>query len=297
MEFRPNRWLGTLLGLTVVALALTLATLLARRLFGQPVTFLSFAQGVTILGLLFLAGLFAFWSYGCWSLRYTVDRRQLTIRWGTTEHRIPLTHIQDLVLGADLPKAPKIEGVNWLGHHVGKGYVPEVGEVLFYTAHRSLNELVYVLTPGLGYALSTAAPERLVWEVRLRQQWRLDTGATAGVSHWRLLASPFWRDGWVKGLFLLGVVLNGTAFGYACYFVPVFADLLPLRFASFGSVTQIRSPDELLLLPAVALGVLALNLMMGAFLFNRERLAAYFCLLAAVVAQGLVLVAAVSLAL
>ena len=83
-----------------------------------------------------LAALFAYWTWGCASLRYLVDRNALDIRWGGIHQIVPLAKIERLVPGEDTDNL-QIEGINWAGHHIGRAQVDQIGDVLFYSGHRT----------------------------------------------------------------------------------------------------------------------------------------------------------------
>jgi len=70
---RPARTVGTLVGAGVSLLALGLALALILRASGWPVSFTQFLAYVGAGVLLLLSLLFAFWAYGCFTLRYMVD--------------------------------------------------------------------------------------------------------------------------------------------------------------------------------------------------------------------------------
>ena len=70
---RPARTVGTLVGAGVSLLALGLALALLLRASGWPVSFTQFLAYVGAGVLLLLSLLFAFWAYGCFTLRYMVD--------------------------------------------------------------------------------------------------------------------------------------------------------------------------------------------------------------------------------
>src|SRR5206468_1347038 len=110
-----------------------------------------------------VAGLFGYWTFGCLTLSYAVDRNALSIRWGNLRQVIPLDRIQRLIPGQDSDEVI-VEGVSWLGHHVGRAYVPPMGDVLFYSAHRAPRDLLYVETAEQTYGISV--PDQQVFVER-----------------------------------------------------------------------------------------------------------------------------------
>ena len=60
-----------------------------------------------------LAVMFAYWTWGCTSLRYVVDRNALQIRWGNVQQVVPIGNIEKLIPGdADEPadRGRELEG-------------------------------------------------------------------------------------------------------------------------------------------------------------------------------------------
>src|SRR3990172_6122865 len=136
MEYRPRRALGTGLGAAFTLWSLAMVSLLLARGLTQPVS-LS-ALGPYLLAAVFfaLACLFGYWTFGCWTLRYVLSRNGLAIRWGAIRQIVPLDQIERVVPGEQAPE-PRVEGISWMGHHVGRARVPRLGEALFYSTHRS----------------------------------------------------------------------------------------------------------------------------------------------------------------
>ena len=154
MEFKPPRAVGTLVGggfavwCFVVSLALVLRGLAADVSLGI-VSLYGLATVFFFLGLLFV-----YWTYSLGTLRYGLDRNALSITWGDIRQVVPISQIERLVPGRELEN-PHIAGVSWLGHHVGRSEVEGgIGNTLFYSTHRSPEDLLYVVTPTQSYAIS-----------------------------------------------------------------------------------------------------------------------------------------------
>ncbi len=288
MDFRPRRLLGTITGLSITVISGSLAALLAFRLFQASVISLAaLGMGFLILVLFVVVCLFGLWSYGCWSLRYRLNPDGLVVNWAATKHFIPFSQIRDIVLGGAAGSRVRVKGINWFGYHVGQARMEEIGDVLFYSAHRSHSELMYVVTPCISYAISPTDSRRFAQELKRHQNLGPLAEVRQSTRQWRILGLPFWRDrsSWL----LLGIALflNASLFAYAFYSYPRLPRLLPLGFTALGQINRVGLKSEVLGLPASALGVVAANLVLAFLLHAKERLAAYLCLAGAILVQVL----------
>lgn len=292
MEFRPRRLLGILVGSSIVLSLLGAVAYFLYQLKESPISLAAFGLALGILVLLAFACLFAFWTYGCWSLRYQIDRNYLTICWATERQIIPLSLINGLALGKNAGRF-RAGGIHWPGYHVGKGRVTGIGKAVFYTAHRSREDLVYVLTPKLAYAISVANPSQFAAELELRR--RLGSTHAVGQEASRESAHtfPILKDGSAVRLLALGLLLNVALFGYISYAYPAYPPLLPFLFNLLGRIAEESSKITLLLPPSLGLGVLLGNTLLSSLLHSRERFASYVFLICGIVIQILLWIATI----
>ena len=296
---RPARTVGTLVGAGVSLLALGLALALILRASGWPVSFTQFVGYVGAGVLLLLALLFAFWAYGCFTLRYMVDRTGLTIVWGPLKHFVSLDRIQAFVHGRGEHR-PKVSGVGWRGYHIGRGYVDEFGRVLFFSTHRAPEELVYVQTADTTYALSPEDPARFVAKAqRFRQarlpdaQAELAAATRPAVQRDLLAAHPIWADRVAQALAALAVLANLTLWGFVFAVYPDLDNQIQIEFPPIGDVTTLQSRGEIFKIPGTATAIMLTNLVAALGFQWRERAAAYLLLSGAILFQALFSVAAI----
>lgn len=288
---RPQRALGTLVGALPAALALTLSIALAVKAAGWPISWPSFLAYLGAIVLFLLATLFAFWAYACSSLRYLIDRSGLLIRWGPMQHFIPINRIEKLVLGRGEHR-PRVRGLSWWGYHIGRGLVQDVGEVLFFSTHRSPEEVVYLKTATATYGLSPQDPARFAREVQRFQEAGRPRASEAVQRH-PLVAHAVWTDRIAKGLALTAILLNVSLFGYLFAVYPDLSNRIAIEFPPIGAITSLESKREILKIPATALAILGVNLLAAALGFHwRERAAAYLLLSGGIFLQVLFWVAA-----
>lgn len=293
MVYRPPRSPGLLIGVVLTLWPLALGTLLLVRGLTTEVSFVTFLYYVGAGGLLLMALLFGYWAYACATLRYSVDRNALAIQWGITRILIPLEDIQRLIPGGRLP-APRIRGISWPGYHVGRGKVERIGEVLFYSSHRTKDQVLYVQTAGRNYGITVLDPAGFAAAVQefLRQgpEQRLRQGPLRR----GLTAQPFWVDRWAQALAVLGVALNLAVVGYVFARYPGLQDSLPLRFPPLGGVIRVSDKSELLDIPKTASVLFYANLLLAVVVHTWERSISYLLLGTAVAIQILFVVAALT---
>jgi hypothetical protein len=281
--------LGTVVAAIPATTAGILAVSLAARAAGWPVSVTLFVAILGAIALGVLALLFAFWAYACHRLRYAVDHNGLTIVWGTLKHFIPMDRIQTLTLGRG-GESMQMRGLSWPGLHVGHGLV-DGHETIFYSTHRTPEEILYVRTETATYALSPLDPPRFVVEVeRFRQA--AQAGGSEAIQRDVVGGHPIWADRIAQWLALAAVVINVALWGYI---FAIYRDLAPqitIEFPPIGDITELHSRDEILKIPAAALAVLAVNLVVGFAIQWRERAATYLLLSGSVFVQLLFWVSA-----
>jgi hypothetical protein len=256
--------------------------------------------------------LYLYWTWGRQSLRYVVDRNALSIRWGGIQQVIPLDSIVRLVPAADwedLPpleegaegppetdhsRNPHIDGVTWPGHHVGRAFVPVLGgEVLFYSAHNRIDEVLYIQTQYETYAVSV--PDQVVFAqtIQAAQARGPLFQQSQSVHRWGIAAQSFWLDPYAR---LLTVALVASFVAVVAYVLQQYPDLsqsVALSFPSLGGIVRVADKSELLDIPRSGLGFLAVNLTFAVFLHSWERMVGYVLLLAGIAVQAMLLVAAI----
>ena len=270
------------------AIAAILALALIAKAAGWPV---SFTQFIAIVGAIILGGLalvFAFWAYSCYTMHYAVDRNGLTIGWGTLKHFIPMERIEGLSLGRGEDR-PSLWGLSWPGLHVGRGRVGGK-EALFYSTHRSPEEILYVRTSATTYAVSPQDPPRFIAEVE-RFKRATKRGGAESVQRDIVGGHPIWADRVAQWLALAAILINLGLWGYVFAIYPDLSPVIKIGFPPVGELKD-HPRSEILWIPAAALGVLAVNLIAGLAFQWRERAATYLLLSGSVFVQLLFWVSA-----
>lgn len=294
---RPVRTTGTLVGAGASALALTLALALLLKASGWPVSFTQFLGYLGAGALILVALLFAFWAYGCLSLRYVIDKAGLTIIWGPLRHFVSLDRIQAFVHGRGEHR-PKVNGVGWRGYHIGRGYVDEFGGVLFFSTHLSPEDLVYVQTPDATYALSPEDPARFVAEAQRFRRAAPQLPGTVdskrrSVERLLIAAHPMWADRVAQSLAVAAVLANVALWGFIFAVYPDLNNQIQIEFPPIGDVTTLQSRSEVFKIPATATAILLVNLLAALGFHWRERAASYLLLSGAIFFQAVFWIAAI----
>jgi hypothetical protein len=293
MEFRPPRAIGSLVGGGLAAWCFVVAVALVVRGLSSEISLGIIALYVVATVLFCIGLLFTYWTYSLGTLRYTLDRNALTITWGDIKQMIPMAQIERLVPGRELPN-PHIAGVSWLGHHIGESNVEGgIGATLFYSTHRSPEDLLYVVTPNQSYAISVE--DEVAFAEAVQQQQRLGSLVAVPQTPDRLYlaAQPFWEDRTALVLAFAAFAAFFGMFGYVFQQYPDLPQSIELSFPQLNGVTRVGSKDELLKLPATGIVMLAVNLVIGFIAHSWERMVGYVLLTAAVGAEGVLLAAAI----
>ncbi len=248
-----------------------------------------------LVGALFLCLglLFGYWTWGCISMCYIIDRNSLSIRWGSMRQIVPLSNIERLIPGAADNETPNIEGVNWPGHHVGRGDVPTLGPVMFYSTHKAMDDVLYVQTPTETYAISVPDQIAFAKAVQENQMRGPLFEQRQEVQRTGVAVQSFWLDSTAR---LLTVLLIGAfivAAGYVLKTYPGLDQSVALRFPAFGGVARVTDKSELLDIPRSAAAFVCLNLVLAVALHPWERMVSYVLLLAGIALEVTLLVAAI----
>lgn len=291
---RPSRTAGTAVGGAASGLALLLSFALLLRALDWPISFPQFLAWAGAVALLVIAGMFAFWAYGCYSLRYIIDRSGITVTWGLMKHFISIDQIQKLVPGRG-EQRPQVQGLGWFGYHIGRGHLEGFNDVLFFSTHRSPEELVYVQTAFATYALSPRDPVRFIAEAQRFQAAAAGamSSRVSGIKRDVVSSHPIFADRIAQALALAAIVLNVALWGFLMAVYPSFDAEITIEFPPIGEITALASRMEIMKIPATATAMLAVNLLAGLAFEWKERAATYLLLSGTVFFQVVFWIAAI----
>ena len=287
---RPSRTAGTAVGAAAAGLAFILALALVLRAIDWPVSFPGFLAWAGAAVLLLLAGVFAFWAYSCFSLRYVLGSGGITVNWGLVKHFIAIGEVTKLVPGRG-EQRPRVRGLSWYGYHVGHGSAEGIGDALFFSTHTSPEGLVYVMTAGPTYALSPRDPVRFIAQAQ-RLQAAGTTEEKSGIRRDFLSSHPVFADHTAQLLALAAVVLNVALWGFLMAVYPHLDKEITIEFPPVGDITGFHERSEILKIPTAATAILAINLIASLAFEWKERAASYLLLSGAIFFQAAFWIAA-----
>ena len=286
MFYQPPRALGLMVGAVLVAWSLGVAALLLLGMLDQPFGLLTLGTSMVTVACLGIASIFGYWTYSLATLSYALDRNGLVIRWGITRQIIPLNAIERLVPGTAVG-VPQVQGVSWMGYHIGRAEIQRIGEVLFYSTHQTPEQVLYVMTTERNFAISVPDPAAFARQIQVRQ----DLGPTAEVTHHveRSFSSlqGFWGDPTGRrlaaaavGLCVLGWLMLALQYGGLPGTVHVFfppSEIAPL--------SETNAKNVLIAVPRAGTIVLAVDLVAGVLMYAWDRTVARLVLGAGIAVQ------------
>jgi hypothetical protein len=291
MDFNPAPSRGGLVGVLLLGLAVAAGLgFVAAALWQGP--------GPTAALLLLAAALMvplglrlAVWLWGYATLRYTITRDGILIRWGATYQVVPMADITHVLNGR--PYAARRSGLAWPGHEVGRTSIltdDGVNHPTLVFATMPPEQQVLVVTPGLAYAISPDDRAAFIEEFRVRSRLGSVQRLQQGTDQPAWARLPIWHDGPAVRLLLAALVLNLLAFTWLVWHYPALPAQLPLQF-SFDAVNRMPVPGPLRpkaavwLLPVITLAATLLNGSLAILVHRRLRLAAFLLLVGALLLQ------------
>ncbi len=232
----------------------------------------TFALAVLAVGVLAACAYLLYRSLICLTLSYWVDRDGITVAWWFARYVIPMTHIQQIVLGAaDRGPGP---WWTWPSRYVavldGGTYTSVVS-----LATRPLSEQLLLVTPEGVLGLSPADPQGFL--AALQERFRLGPARqlTPGWRLPRIAGSPVWRDPLGLSLLALGLLGALVLFGWFSVAYPGLPEQIPLHFDVQGVPDRVGPRAGLLVLPVIALLTWAVNGVWGGWAYTRQPASAY----------------------
>ena len=281
----PAGWRGALCAAALALGCLGLAALTVLRVDGWPISWPRFLAYLSA-GLLLALGLcFAYWAYACRSLRYVLTREHLGIRFGLVWHLVPWAAVREV---AGVERRPKVSGLAWWGLRAGRGQEEDGAPVLAFATRWRPDALVRVQAASATYLLSPNDPVRfLALARRLAHAARGRPEALERSERLGPAALPLFGDPASALLLALGLALGLGLLAYICAIYPGLSEQVNLVLPPLGQDQAMVPKKELLKLPATALALLGVNVLVGLLLHLRERAAAHLLLSGGVLMQVL----------
>ncbi len=287
-------WGGLLLTVAMWAAAGWAAVQLADQLAGAPrdwpLTLRSFGLLVAVLIGLSLGAILFYRALSALLMRYQVDRNAVTVHWLGNRAVIPMDRIAAVTVGAPPMRLPWF-GARLLGYNRGSGTTAD-GATVHLFAPGPLKEAVAVtLANGSIYVIAPAQRDSFVQEVEGRRGLGVVQGQAEGVVRTTRVSYPFWTDGLVRLMLMLGLLLNLALWGILSTRYSQIAALVSLRFDATGAAIGVVSREQLLALPLIGLLVWLANTAISLAVYRSSRVGALLLLIGSSVIQGLLAVA------
>jgi hypothetical protein len=292
----PSRYFLLLLPLLSIALAAWLWGLLADQVSLGGYDYQTFLCGLAFFLALVLLGMSVYLAWCAFTISYKLDSSKLTMRCGGVRQVIPLSAIEEVYAPGALIDSKAIT-VRWSGlvdimpgYLVGTGTSPQIGRVISVATRPAFGQ-IFLVTSGVSFGLSPAHPSEFIQQLNRRRELQLEFASShITAPHTELrgisgLAAPLWADKVVRTLMLAGLFLCALLFGYISLIYNGLPISLPLHWNPQAQVDVIGDPQELLRLPAFALAIWLVNVILAAWALRRERAATLFLLAGAVAAQ------------
>lgn len=290
--YRSQRRDGAIAPAVLAGLSVLLALALVIRGLLRGVTFAAFGGDVIAVCLLATAAVFAYWSYSIYTLRYLVDDDALVIVWGAVRTVIPVQQIDRIVLGRGYG-TPRITGISWPGCQVGRGRVERLGDVLFYSTHRTATDLVYVITPSATFGLSLADARGMARAIQTAQERTRENGRTT-VIYSALPFQALLEDRRVLILGAAALLAFLVAVGFIASRYHGLPLSLPFSYPPTDGPQRIGHRAELVRLPLTAFFWLLAGFALAGWSHSRLRAVSYSLLAGTLFAECLYAVAAVA---
>lgn len=301
MDFKPARSAGGVIGFAMLVAVggLWVGLAYAARAIGSgPVAALIVLAAVLVLP---LVAWLTYWLWGYLSLKYSVSRDGLEIRWAASRQIVPMAAITHILTGR--PYARGLSGFRWPGHEVGRAACEtdegRLTETLVYATTPPEGQLL-VVTPHLAYAISPANPAQFVDELKLRRAMGPVQQIDQETRQPRWARLDLWRD-WTALRFLaLAGLLNAIAFAVVIWRYPVLPEEVAMQFRydpelAIAVPGAPRDLSYIWTLPGIGLAVAVGNGILGAIVHSKVRMATVILAVAAVLTQIALLIVIVRL--
>lgn len=284
------RWEGVASAVWIVLIDLLMVVWALRR----PIDLLQFLLFLVMMGSVPVLIHLIYRTWAAFTLEYWVDRNAITLRWAHLHQVIPTQSVRAISHGAELSMgAAQLR--RWPMPFLDIAATPTTQSINL-CATRPPAECIVLQTDAGVYVLSPADAEGFVEALQAR--YRL--GATQTVMPQRVqrawLASILSEDRQGAWLLLIGLAGVLVLFAVLTISFPDLPDILAVRYNSQGVPEEIREKTALFRL--LVIGLLAWGVNAGAGLWlarQRQRIGAHMLWGGAIVVQGFLLLALVSL--
>jgi hypothetical protein len=271
MIIKPPKTMGIIIGILLLIILLSgIVVGIIQLSVGEIGPLLGLWTSIVILGLPLLLFV-GYRLYGLISARYVINRDGFYLQWGFSSEQIPLTAIEDIVMGNNLEMRlmPPI-GFWWPGCVVGHREVEGFGRVEFFATTPSKDQVIIPLT---GRSLAISPPDPKAFQQAFLDDMRL--GSLEEIPRHSVrpefFSTRLWDDRFARYIILLGLILALSLLGYLAIRIPGLPDQVPFGYDLSGKPDTFVPPSQLILLPIVGGFFWFTDFLIGAWLFRQDR--------------------------
>lgn len=271
MNFRPPRTIGLIIGCLLLVILLAGIAFSVTQLASETVSpFLGIWTSLVVISLP-LTILVGYRLYGLQTARYILNRDGLYLRWGASTDQIPIALIKKVLVQTHYPSVTRPRfGIWWPGCMVGQIQSEKHGLIEFFAASNSngnviiqLSDRIIVISPpdvpGFIEAYSEIVRMGSLEEIPELTQ-RPD-----------FFSARLWEDRYARVLIVVGLVLILALLAFLAFRVFSLPSLVPFSFDHNGVPDLFVPPTRLLLLPLAGGGFWLADLVVGSWLYRRDR--------------------------
>jgi hypothetical protein len=271
MNFKPPRTIGLLIGSSFLVILLAGITVSVFQLASETVSpFLGVWTSLVVICLP-LTLLVLYRLYGLLTAQYSINRDGFYLRWGISAYQIPLAAIEEVSHQTQYPSVtrPKL-GIWWPGCIVGQSDPAEHGLTEFFTTSRSSGNVVVHLSDRIIVISPPDVADFIQAFSEIVQMGSLEDIPEL-IQRPDFFSARLWADRYARGLILIGLILILVLLAFLAYRVSSLPSLVPFGFDQDGVPDLFVPPTRLLLLPLVGGGFWLADLVIGSWLYRRER--------------------------
>ena len=271
MNFRPPRTLGLIIGILLLVILLGGIIISVIQLVSETVSqFLGVWTSFVVIGLP-LTLLVLYRLYGLITAEYILNRDGIYLRWGISTDQIPISAIKGIYPQNEFPamNRPKI-GLWWPGCMVGQTPSNEHGLIEFFAVSISKENVIIQLTDRIIVISPPDVADFLQAYSEIMQMGSLEEIPEL-TQRPDFFSARLWADRYARAMLLVGLTLILALLAYLAYRVSTLPSLVPFGFDQNGIADLYVPPARLLLLPLVGGGFWLADLMIGSWLYRRER--------------------------
>ena len=290
MNWKPRVLTGRLVGAGIILLIVLIDTRLLWRVVSGPLNGVTFVCAfLTLLSFPVIATI-AYRIYDLMHLRYEFDRNRVVLATASTKQTIPMNRIEGVIDGRKSDLRVRMRSITWPGCLIGQGNIDGIGLTLFYAA-TPVKEQTIIVTPTLAYGISPPDADNFerVFIASLQMGPSVEVEEKSVQSPHVLW--PIWGDRVAHGFFLGSILLCAMLFAILCFRYPSLPNLLSMHYDAIGQVDRIVPRNEVIILPIIGLITWAVNAVLGAICYRRERMISYLMWSGALVVQVFFLLA------